>query len=163
MGPDLNPFDFSSPADISPIRQVAETAIARQARRGSVVLFFVGGVQLVFMVLFTGFLASEILRLQELANFVQDPEEARLPVVLYFSYALGLILGGLFVGLAIWARADPLLASMIGLGVYLGANAFDLFMYFGFGVPILPPGFWFWLLRVFIIMLLIDGIRAGLA
>ena len=36
-------------------------------------------------------------------------------------------------------------------------------MYFGFGVPILPPGFWFWLLRVFIIMLLIDGIRAGLA
>lgn len=163
MGQNANPFDFSSPGDISPIRQVAENAIARQARRGSVVLFFVGGLQLIFMFLFTGVLVGEMIRLHEEARFLQDPAQARLPFVVYFSYGLGLILGGLFVGLAFWARTDPLLASLIGLGVYLGANAFDFLLLFGFGITILPAGSWFWLLRIFIILLLIDAIRAGLA
>jgi hypothetical protein len=163
MSQNGNPFDFSSPADVSPIRQVAQNAIGRQARRGSLVLFFVGGLQLIFMFLFTGVLVGEMIRLNEAARFLQDPAEASLPLVVYFYYALGLILGGLFVGLAFWARSDPLLASLIGLGVYLGANAFDFLLLFGFGITILPAGSWFWLLRIFIVLLLIDAIRAGFA
>lgn len=36
---------------MSGIRQTAENAIAQQARRGQIVLFFVGGVQLIIVVL----------------------------------------------------------------------------------------------------------------
>lgn len=147
-----DPLDFT--AGTSAIRQTAENTIGQQARRGQIVLFVVGGIQLAFMVFFT-------LWFLQVAQHVEDFSQRLMAAV---SWTLGLMLGGLFVSLGFWARRDPLLASAIGLGIYLAANLIDVLLYFGYGIFLLP-GVWgyFYLLRLFIIVLLIDAIRAGLA
>jgi len=161
--PEGNPFDFVSSGAIAPIRQVAENAIATQARRGSVVLFFVSGLQLVFTFLFTTTLVGTIIELNRWAGLARNPDEFRIHPLVFISCGLGLVLGLTFLGLGFWARKDPLLAPSIGLGLYVAANLFDFILLFGFGLTLLPGGMWFWLLRLFIFVLLIDAIRAGLA
>jgi hypothetical protein len=158
---DENPFDFSISEAIAPIRQVAENAIATQARRGSVVLFFVSGLQLVFVFLFSSTLVGAIVERNRWAEVAPNAEPTH-PLV-FFSCGLGAILGFTFLALGFWARKDPLLAPALGLGLFVTANLFDFILLFGFGLPLLPGGFWFWLLRMFIVVLLIDAIRAGVA
>src|SRR5262249_2481630 len=138
---DPNPFDFASAEPIAPIRQVAENAIARHARRGSVVLFFVGGMQLVYIFLFGMHILGEIARLNQLIPF--DPALDIHPLV-FFSFGLGVLLGALFVGLGVWTRHDPILAPSLGLGFYVGANVFDIILLFGFNLALMPSGVLFW-------------------
>jgi hypothetical protein len=160
--PDPKPFDFSSSQATAPIRCAAQQAVASQARRGAFVLFLVGGLQFVFMFLFTTILVGETLRLRRLEQPVA-PVDSAIPPLVYVSYAIGVGLAALFVGLGFWARRDPLLASIIGLACYLGASIFDLVLSFGYGLTLLPGGAWSLLLRAFIVVLLIDAIRAGAA
>src|SRR5262245_37796078 len=158
---DPDPFDFAVSDGVAPIRRSAARVIASQARRGSLLLFLVGLLQLVFMVLFTASLIAAIVELNRLAELVgQAPG---LHPLVYVSYALGLFSTGLFLALGFWARRDPVLAPTIGLAVYLGIHAFDLVLFFGFGLSLMLSGPWFWFLRGFIVVLFIDAIRAGLA
>src|SRR5579859_6313340 len=103
-----NPFAFDATDAVAPIRQVAENAIARHARRGSIVLFFVGGLQLVFMFLFGMMLVALIAERIRL-----NQEEIGIHPLVFFSFALGVILGIVFLGLGFWSRRDPLLAPII--------------------------------------------------
>jgi hypothetical protein len=158
-----NPFDFASSDAIAPIRQVAENAIAKQARRGSIVLFLVSGLQLVFTFLFGATLVGAIIERNRWMELAPNANVAPIHPLVFFSCGLGAVLGLAFLGLGFWTRKDPLLAPALGLGLFVIANLFDFVLLFGFGLPLLPGGLWFWLLRLFIIVLLIDAIRAGLA
>jgi hypothetical protein len=153
---DPNPFDFDATEPVAPIRQLAENTIARHARRSCIVLCFVGGLQLVFM--FLVFVPSGINWL-----WAVNPENLIFHPQFYLWFAAGVILGIFFLVLGFWAQSDPLLPPILGLGLYVGANLLDAILFFDFAITLLPAGPWFWLLRVFIVVLLIDAIRAGLA
>jgi hypothetical protein len=159
---DENPFDFTPSGSISTLRLTAQDAVGKQARRSSITLFVVAGLQAVFMVFFTLALVQAFLRMREWESYGADPSQLRLPLLVYVSYALGLLLGSFFLALALWARRDPLLATILGLVVFIGANVFDTVLVFGFGLAVLPGGPFLWLERIFVIVLLGDALRASL-
>lgn len=151
VGPDV--FNFSSPGEVAPIRQIAQNAIASQVRRGQIVLFFVGGLQLAVV--------GHIAKMNQWA--MQNPAQLSNDPLVSFTFGLGVLLGILFLAAGFWVRLDPLLAPAVGLGIYLTANLFDAVLLFGFGMTLLPAGLCLWLPRFFIVVLLIDAIRAGMA
>jgi hypothetical protein len=155
-------FDFTSSSAIPAIRLTAQDAIARQARRGSVTLLLVAGLQLIFVVLFTLQLIRSNLWLNDLKGRGYDPSQLSMHWLVYFSYGLAVLLGVLFLALGIWARKDPLLAACIGLGVYVGVNVLDLIWLFAFGLEVLPGGCLSLPVVCLIVVLLIDAIRASL-
>lgn len=148
LGADAEVFKFTSTDDS--IRQTAENAIAQQVNRGEIVLYVIGGAQLVFMRYFVPFNTGRL--------SLSDA-----PLLVLFCLALGILFGSVFIGLGFWSRRDPLLASITALCVYVVANVMDLLFVFGFGIMLLPSGLWFWLIRVLLVVFLIDAIRAAAA
>jgi NIPSNAP len=88
--------------------------------------------------------------------------QLRFPLLVHVSYGLGLFPGLSILALGIWAWRDPLLATILGVVVFIGASGFDTPLLFGFGLAVMPSGHFMWLVQAFIVVLLVDGHRVPL-
>ncbi|GEM_PF-6511249 len=160
-----DPFSFDAATSEVVSTGAIDRYILRQARRVYLVMLIIGFLSILCNAgeMLTSYNAVQMAEKAKNTPglFYIGPSPSLMRVVLIVSSA-GLIAGLVFVGLAFWARNNPLPPAIIGLVIYVIFAVVATIIDFSAGAAFGLMSIWGWIWKLIIILLFVDAIRAGL-